>query len=91
MIGKNPKPDFSSFLKDWYRRGFKLLWEEESGLRFNCSNIKRVWFSRHHCDNTGYYDYKPTDFYLAVTESDSSYENIVSNITSNRQIETCGF
>ena len=24
-------------------------------------------FLRHHCEDSGYYDYKPTYFYLAVT------------------------
>ena len=35
MIGKNPKCDFSLFLRDWYGRRFKLFWEEEFGERFN--------------------------------------------------------
>ena len=35
MIGKNPNRNISSVLQDWYRRGFELFWEEESGLRFN--------------------------------------------------------
>ena len=91
MIAKNPKREFSLFLRDWYRRGFKLFWEEEPGLRFNCWNNKRVWFLRHRCEDTGYFDYKPTDFYLAVTESDSSYENFVCDIASNKQIETREF
>jgi hypothetical protein len=89
MIGKNPKRDFSLFPRDWYRRGFKLFWEEEPGLRFNCWKNKRVWFLRHHCKDNGYYGYKLTDFYLAVTESDYSYEKPVSDIASNKQIETC--
>jgi hypothetical protein len=29
MIGKNPKRGFSLVLRDWYRRGFKLFWEEK--------------------------------------------------------------
>ena len=91
MIGKNPKRDFSLFLRDWYRRGFKLYWEEEFGARFNCKNMKRVWFLRHRCEDNASNDYKPSDFYLAVTESDSSYENIVCDITSNNQIETGEF
>jgi hypothetical protein len=43
------------------------------------------------CEDTGYYDCKPTGFYLAVTESDSSYENFVCDIASNKQIETREF
>ena len=78
-------------LRDWYLRGFKLFWEEELGLRFNCWNNKGVWFLRHRCEETGYYDNKPTDFYLTVTESDSSYENILCDIVSNKQIETRDF
>jgi hypothetical protein len=39
------------------------------------------------CEDTGCYDYKTTDFYLAVTECDSSYENCVCDIPSNKQIE----
>ena len=60
---------------------------EEPGLHFNCWNNKRVWFLRHRCDDTDYYDYKPAGFYLGVKESDSSYENIVGCIASNKQIE----
>ena len=44
MIAKNTKPDFSLFLRDWYRRGFNLVWEEEPGRCFDCWNNKRVWF-----------------------------------------------
>ena len=91
MIGKNPKRDFSLFLRDWYRRGFKLFWEEESGLRFNCWGNKTIWFLCHCCDDTAYYDYKPSDFYLAVTECDSPFENTVCDIASNSQIETREF
>ena len=29
MIGWNPKQCFSLFLRDGYRRGFKVFWEEE--------------------------------------------------------------
>ena len=53
--------------------------------------IRECVFLRHCCEHTGYYDYKPIDFYLAVTESDSSYKNFVCNIASNKQIETCKF
>ena len=56
-----------------------------------CWNNERVWFLRHRCEDTGYYNYKPTDFYLIVTESDSSYENTVCDDASNKQIETCEF
>ena len=63
MIRKNSKRSFSLFLRDWYRRGFKLYWEEEFGPRFKCQNNKRVWFLRHRCEDTGCYDYKPTDFF----------------------------
>ena len=34
----------SVFLRDWYRGGFKLFWEEEFRACFNCKKIKRVWF-----------------------------------------------
>jgi hypothetical protein len=57
----------------------------------NCRNNKRVWFLRHRCEDNGSYDYKPTDFCLAVTESDSSFENFVCDITSYKQTETCEF
>ena len=50
-----------------------------------------LFYMRHRCEDNGYYDYKLTDFYLAVTESDSSYENIVCEIPSNKQIETREF
>ena len=91
MIGKNPKRDFSLFLRHWYRRGSKLFWEEESGLRFSCWGKKTIWFLRHRCEDTGYYDYKPSDFYLAVTEYDSPFENTICDIASNKQIETREF
>ena len=91
MIGKNPNRDFSLLLRDWYRRGFRLFWEEETGQRFNFWNNKRIWFLRHRCEDNGCYDYKPTDFYLAVTECDSTLEDTVCEIASNKQIETCEF
>ena len=53
--------------------------------------IKETGFLRYCCEDIGYYDYKPTDFYLAVTESNSSYENFVCDIASNKQIETREF
>ena len=40
---------------------------------------------------SGYFVYKPTDFYLVVTESDSSYDIFVCNIASNKRIETREF
>ena len=83
MIAINPKRDFSLFLRDLYFRGLKLCWKEELGLHFDCWNNKRVWFLRQRCEYTGYYDYKPTDFYLGVTESDSSYEKLCE-IDSNK-------
>jgi hypothetical protein len=91
MIGKNPKRDFSLLLRDWYRHGSKLFWEEEPGLQLNCWNNKRIWFLRHRCEDNGYYDDKPIDFYLAVTECDSPFENTVCDIASNKQIETHEF
>ena len=78
-------------IRDLYRRGLKLFLEEEPGLCFSCWNNKRVWFLRHRCEDTGYYDYRPTDFYLAVIESDSSYGNIICDIASNKHIETREF
>ena len=65
-----------------------IFLEVEPGLNFSCWNNKRIWFFRHRCEDTGYYDYKSTDFYLAVSESDSSYENFVCNIAWNSQIKT---
>jgi len=91
MIGKNPKRDLSLFLENWYRHGFKLFCEEEFVARFNCKNNEWVWFLRYCWEDNGSYAYKPTDFYLAVEESDSSFENIMCNITSNKQIETLEF
>jgi hypothetical protein len=91
MIGKNPKRDFSLLLRSWYRRGFTMFWEEEPGLRFNCGNNKIIWFLRHRCEDNGYYDYKPTDFYLAVTECDSPLYDTVCDIASNKQIKTDKF
>ena len=87
MIGKNPKRDFSLLLRDWYRRDFKLLWEEESDLRFNCKNNKRIWFLRHNCEYNGYCDYKPTDFNLAVAESDFPFEYNGWHIFSNKYFD----
>jgi hypothetical protein len=55
------------------------------------ANKKTIWFLRHRCEDTGYYDYKPSDFYLAVTECDSPFENTICDIASNRQIETREF
>jgi len=86
-LQKKTNRDFSLFLRDWYRRGFKLLWGEEPDLLFNSLNDRRLWFLRHPCENTSYYDYKTTDFYLAVTESDSSYEGFMCDIALNNQIE----
>ena len=83
LLGKNDNRhfiNFSSFVWDCNRRGFKLFWVENHGLRFNCWNNKRVWFFWHRCENTGCYDYKPTDLHLAVIESDSSDENNVCDI-----------
>ena len=91
MIGKNPKRDFSLFPRDWYRHGFKFFWVEKSCLRFNCWNNKQIWLPHHRCEDNSYYDYKPTDFYMAVTENDSSFKNIVCDIASNKQIETRKF
>ena len=73
VIGKNPKRDSSLFLRDWRRCGFKLLWKKESGLRLSCWNNKKIWFLCHRCEDNSCRDYKPTDFYLAVTESDSPF------------------
>ena len=53
--------------------------------------IIRILFLLHCCENKGYYNYKASDFYLVVTESDSSYENLVCNITSKKRIETLEF
>ena len=83
IITKNHKRDFSLFFSDKNRRGFKLLWEEEPCRALNCygkknlfgasiAGIIRVLFLRSHCEDTSYCDYKPNDFYLAVTESDFS-------------------
>jgi hypothetical protein len=47
MIVKNPKREFSLFWRVWSRHSFKLFWEEEPGLPFNCWNNKRVWFLWH--------------------------------------------
>jgi len=55
------------------------------------AGIIRVWFLWHHCQDIEYYDFKPTDFCLAVTETDSSYENFVCAIASHKQIETSEF
>jgi hypothetical protein len=83
--------DFSLLLRDWYRRGFRLFCKEEPGPRFNCWNNKRIWFLRHHCEDNGYYDYRPNDFYLAVTEYDSPLEDTICDIALNKQIETYEF
>ena len=91
LIRKNPKWEFGLFLGDWYLRGFKWFWEEESGPYFYCWNNKRIWFLRHRCDDNGYDDYRPTNFNLAVTESYSPFESTVCNIASNKQIETREF
>ena len=91
MITTNPKRYFRLFLKDWYCRGFKFFRGEEPGLPFNCWNSKRVWFLLYRCEDTGYYDYRPTDFYSAVIERDFSYKNFVCDIASSKQIETLGF
>ena len=78
---------FCLFLRERYRRGI-TFWEEKSGLRFNCLNNKRIWFLRHCCEDNGYYDYKLTDFFLKVIESDSPFEITVCDIASNKQIKT---
>jgi hypothetical protein len=88
MIRKNPKRDFSLLLRDWYRWSFRLFWEEEAGLRFNCWNNKIILFLLHRCEDNDYYDYKLRDFYLAVIECDSSLEDTVCDIASNKPIET---
>ena len=92
MIAKHPKRDLELFLRDWNRRDFKFFWEEEPGIRFNYWNKKRVM---------ALYDIavkiqatmivKLHDFYLAITESDSSYEKCVCDVASNKQIETSAF
>ena len=92
-LQKNPKLDLSLFLRDWYHRCFEFHWEEEPGVRFNCRINKRVLFlirefRLHRCGDTDYYDYKPSDFYLANKERDSSYEDFMLDIASNKQIET---
>ena len=33
---KTTKRDLSIFLRPWYVRGFKLFWEKQPDLRFNC-------------------------------------------------------
>ena len=73
LIAKNPRRNLILFSRDWYCRGLKFFWEEEPGLCFNSWNNKRVWFLRQCCEHACYYDFEPTDFHLAVTESDSSY------------------
>ena len=40
LIEKKYKQYFTLFLRDWYRRLFELLLEEEPGLRFNCLNSR---------------------------------------------------
>ena len=40
---KTPEHDLCLSLRDWYCRGFKLFWEEELRLRFNCSENKGFW------------------------------------------------
>ena len=61
------------------------------GEEITRKRIKRVRFLGHHCEDNDSYDYKPTGFYFAVTESDPSCENTVCDITSNKKIETCEF
>ena len=46
------------------------------------------WFLRQRCEDIGYCDYKPTEFYFVVTKSDFLYENFVCDIASNKQIKT---
>ena len=64
MIAKTAKQSFQFILIDWYRWDFEVFWKEEPGQRFNYWNNKRVWFLWHRSEDTGYYDYKPTDFYF---------------------------
>ena len=75
MIGINPKSDSSLFF-------------ETLVMVFLRESYKNYWNSK----KSGFYNgYKPTNFYLAVTGSNSSYENIVCEIASNKQVETCEF
>ena len=53
-----------------------MSWEEEPGLQFNCYEKKRAWFLCHGCEDTGCSDYKPSDFYLAATESETLHLRI---------------
>ena len=75
MTEKNRKQDFRLFLRGWYCRGLNCF-GRESSLRLNRWNNKRIWFLRHQCEDNGNYDSKPTDFYLAVTESDSPFKTL---------------
>ena len=77
LITKNLKRDVSLIFRDWYPHGINLFWGEESVLRFNCCNNKRVWFLRHHREDTGYCDYKPTHYYLAVQKSKLKHVNFI--------------
>ena len=86
MIGKSPKSDSYLFLRDWYRHDLNF---------FEMKNLKHVSIIKVETSKEyGFYVIvvgtmvviiiNPLNFYLAVTEIASSYENIVCETSSNK-------